>query len=126
MMISALRSFRTKRLTSHLFVGFFLVRSSGVASAQTSEPPATVAPPLAEPAPELPPPTTSEQLPAASTGTQPPAAPPSGGPSPAPPELGAPVEANEAPASESATSGADNALSGVVVTGTRRAKRTEF
>jgi iron complex outermembrane recepter protein len=132
MTLPALRAFRTKRVTTSLVVGLLLTRLSSTAKAQeppNGEPPA----PAPAPAAESEPPATSPAAPP--TQAAPPTAvnaAPSGGKAGTAAEGSKPAQegAPTAPTPASATSESGEVqseqLSGVVVTGTRRATRTEF
>ncbi len=141
MKLHALRTFRTKRVSTSLLIATLLTRLSGTASAQTpaepaapaqgaapAAPPADGAPPAGEPAPPAaPPPPPAEPAPAEPAPAQPDAAAnaaPTGAAGPAPDAASTPRDGDNGPSAGADESGA--ALSGVVVTGTRRATRTEF
>ena len=130
MTLPALRRLRTKRVATSLVVGFLLARSSGIANAQAPSPPTDAAPEPAPPAAEPPadapaPPPPPPPPPAPSAAEEAAKATPAAAPD-------VPAVAPEAPATEAATTApaaeadTSDALSGVVVTGTRRTTRTEF
>ena len=125
MMIPALRSLRTRRVASHLLVGLFLLRTSRAAYAQDNPAPPDEPPP-AEPQPAPPPTADAAQTPAPAptppAATSPAATPPAA----TPPAAAAPVAATDDAPPSAEPEADESALSGVVVTGTRRTTRTEF
>ena len=138
MKLHALRKFRTKGISTSLLVGLVLTRLNGTASAQAPAQPtapvegASPAPPLAgtepppanaEPPAPPPPaePTPAEPAPAEPVATEPPTA---TGAAPRGDAAAAPEPGGDS--NQGAPNDSDAALSGVVVTGTRRAARTEF